>query len=220
MLRAREVLITACRRYPWNWSAWQALASSCLKLEHLHQVLSHRLIDEIKHCSFSYMFDFFQAHAELELQLNSDGLARYKQINQTFTNPYVMAQTAVALFNLRGTYRAATLLCQLANAVLLALLTRCTEYSEASCIFEVLRQENPYRLDTMDIYSNILYVTEERSMLSVLAQFAVAIDKYRPETCFIIGNVKPPAQCVIMSKYQPLSEQQQQQHCESQQVIT
>ena len=40
----------------------------------------------------------------------------------------------------------------------------------------------------MDTYSNILYVKEHFAALSHLAHRVSAADKYRPETCCIIGN--------------------------------
>lgn len=40
----------------------------------------------------------------------------------------------------------------------------------------------------MDVYSNILYVHESFSELSELAHRLTATDKYRPETCCVIGN--------------------------------
>ena len=40
----------------------------------------------------------------------------------------------------------------------------------------------------MDIYSNILYVKEEYGPLSALAHRCAAADKYRPETCCVVGN--------------------------------
>lgn len=40
----------------------------------------------------------------------------------------------------------------------------------------------------MDIYSNILYVKEEFAALSALAHRCADADKYRPETCCVIGN--------------------------------
>jgi hypothetical protein len=40
----------------------------------------------------------------------------------------------------------------------------------------------------MDTYSNILYVKEQFAALSHLAHRVAAADKYRPETCCIIGN--------------------------------
>ena len=43
-------------------------------------------------------------------------------------------------------------------------------------------------LQGMDAYSNILYVKEEFATLSHLAHRCAAADKYRPETCCVIGN--------------------------------
>lgn len=40
----------------------------------------------------------------------------------------------------------------------------------------------------MDIYSNILYVKEMSAELSYLAHRAMSTEKYRPETCCIVGN--------------------------------
>ena len=39
-----------------------------------------------------------------------------------------------------------------------------------------------------DTYSNILYVKESFAKLSYLAHKAALTDKYRPETCCVIGN--------------------------------
>jgi len=40
----------------------------------------------------------------------------------------------------------------------------------------------------MDCYSNILYVKEQFAALSHLAHRVAATDRYRPESCCIIGN--------------------------------
>ena len=40
----------------------------------------------------------------------------------------------------------------------------------------------------MDLYSNILFVKGARAQLSHLAHSAMKIDKYRPQTCCIVGN--------------------------------
>ena len=40
----------------------------------------------------------------------------------------------------------------------------------------------------MDMYSNILYVKEQFAALSHLAHRVATADKFRPETCCIIGN--------------------------------
>lgn len=51
-----------------------------------------------------------------------------------------------------------------------------------------MREMEPYCVDGLDIYSNILYVRNNTAKLSYLAHFVSTIDKYRPETCFIVGK--------------------------------
>ncbi|KAL2163104.1 hypothetical protein VTH06DRAFT_6940 [Thermothelomyces fergusii] len=47
---------------------------------------------------------------------------------------------------------------------------------------------HPYRLDSLDHYSNILYVLNRRPKLAFLAHLCSNIDKFRPESCVVIGN--------------------------------
>ena len=55
-------------------------------------------------------------------------------------------------------------------------------------IFDSLLSNHPYRLDGMDIYSNLLYVLPNRPKLATLAATASTTDKFRPETNCILGN--------------------------------
>lgn len=54
--------------------------------------------------------------------------------------------------------------------------------------YQILIENDPFRLNGIDQYSNLLFVKELKRDLSVLAQKASDINKYRPETCCIIGN--------------------------------
>ena len=62
------------------------------------------------------------------------------------------------------------------------------DLQEAESIFSSLLHDDPYRLDAFADYSNILYVMEARPKLAFLAQAATATDKFRPETCCVVGN--------------------------------
>ena len=55
-------------------------------------------------------------------------------------------------------------------------------------LFEDLVLRDEFQLEGMDVLSNILYMKEDFATLSHLAHKAVLIDKYRPETCCIVGN--------------------------------
>ncbi|KAF9313690.1 anaphase-promoting complex component apc8 [Podila horticola] len=63
-----------------------------------------------------------------------------------------------------------------------------TNFPEAGKVFEELIQENPHRLDHLDYFSFVLYVTDNKARLSSLAHSSALTDNYRPETCCIIGN--------------------------------
>jgi anaphase-promoting complex subunit 8 len=58
-------------------------------------------------------------------------------------------------------------------------------------MFDTIVQTDPYRLDDLDVYSNILYVMEKSSKLAYLAQLATRTDKFRVETCCIVGPTIP-----------------------------
>ena len=53
---------------------------------------------------------------------------------------------------------------------------------------EKLFQLDPYRYEGVDIYSNILFLKENYCELSNLAYKCYENNKYRPETCCVIGN--------------------------------
>ncbi len=69
-------------------------------------------------------------------------------------------------------------------------ITRLTisDFDEAESIFSTLMHADPHRIDSLDHYSNILYVMSARPKLAFLAQVATATDKFRPETCCVVGN--------------------------------
>jgi anaphase-promoting complex subunit 8 len=62
------------------------------------------------------------------------------------------------------------------------------DFDESESVFSTLLTSDPYRLDSLDNYSNVLYVLENRPKLAFLAQLATQTDKFRPETCCIVGN--------------------------------
>ncbi|CAG8475932.1 4184_t:CDS:10 [Ambispora gerdemannii] len=62
------------------------------------------------------------------------------------------------------------------------------EFAEAERDFDELILSDPFRLDDMDIYSNVLYVMDKKAKLSFLAHMSANTDKYRSETMCIIGN--------------------------------
>jgi tetratricopeptide (TPR) repeat protein len=63
-----------------------------------------------------------------------------------------------------------------------------TDFDESEIYFEESRAKDPFSLDFLDVYSNVLFVKDNSTKLSVLAHESVLIEKYKPETCCILGN--------------------------------
>ncbi|GAA5991040.1 hypothetical protein JCM11641_006599 [Rhodosporidiobolus odoratus] len=62
------------------------------------------------------------------------------------------------------------------------------EFDESTALFTTLQRTDPYRLDDVDILSNILYVSEKRAELAALAGELSKVERGRPEVCCLIGN--------------------------------
>ncbi|XP_065925789.1 cell division cycle protein 23 homolog isoform X2 [Magallana gigas] len=111
------------------------------------------------------MKHFFLGHIYLELQLNEEGLKIYQHLmDKGFVkSSFIVSQVAMAYNNMREVYMTV-------NA------------------FTELTKMDPNRLENMDYFSNTLYIKEMRADLAHLAHRCCDIDKYREETCVVIGK--------------------------------
>ncbi len=62
------------------------------------------------------------------------------------------------------------------------------DFEESEILFEQLARADPYLIESMDCYSNVLYVRRKYAKLCDLAHRMSIINRYRPETCACIGN--------------------------------
>ncbi|WJX21337.1 anaphase-promoting complex component apc8 [Trifolium repens] len=96
--------------------------------------------------------------------MHKESLSKYEYLLGIFGySNYIQAQIAKARYSLR-------------------------EFDQVERIFEELLRTDPYKVEDMDMYSNVLYTKECFSALSCLAHRVFMIDKYCPESCCIIGN--------------------------------
>jgi anaphase-promoting complex subunit 8 len=63
-----------------------------------------------------------------------------------------------------------------------------SDYDNSIEFFYQVLAKDPFRLNNMDVLSNILYVKEKHNELGKLAIRCFEIDKYSPETCCVLGN--------------------------------
>ncbi|CZT49551.1 related to cell division control protein CDC23 [Rhynchosporium secalis] len=114
----------------------------------------------------AHIFGFiFNIHTSLELYQSDQSLfERLKQLLSIFpTSPFILTCVAMLAYHNK-------------------------DFAEADAGFSNLLALHPHRLDSLDHYSNILYVMNLRPKLSFLAHLCSAVDKFRPESCVVIGN--------------------------------
>lgn len=111
-----------------------------------------------------WMKHFFIGYTLIEIFLNEEGITTFEELQQAGFSKclYTTQQIAIAYHNKRSVDKAIE-------------------------IFQHIQHNDPYRLDYLDIYSNLLFVRELKTEMAALAHRAVEINKYRPETCCVIG---------------------------------
>lgn len=160
-VEARQMLLESVRVFPCNWSAWLDIIAICSDLGDTNGARSQL---EALRLPDHWMVHFFHAALNLELQRNETAQERYAGLQRHFPeSSYILSQTATCQYNMRN-------------------------FDASQVMFDEVRRKDPFKLTSMDTYSNILYVKEQSAALSHLARQAVKIDKYTPEACCIVGN--------------------------------
>lgn len=163
-----------CKKLNLRADALDALCE-CVRKEPLHfaawQEIAH-LVDDVRQVKTldiphdHWIKLFFMGNLFLEHQMNAAAIQVYNLLRMRglVESRFIQAQIAISYHNQRVVDKAIE------------------EFSELHAL-------DPFRLEHMDSYSNLLYVKEEKVLLSHLAHRACEIDKYRVETCCIVGNL-------------------------------
>lgn len=177
---AVDAFVKAVNKEPTLWAAWQELG----------QIVADKHKLNVTDLPDHWIKQFFMAHTALEQLNNDEAMEMYCNLKeQGFSkSTYVMAQTAIAHHNRRGKKIIFSSVLRKASLDRILKILCFTELDKAIDVFKELLDMDPYRLDNLDTYSNLLYVKELNTQLADLAHQAVSIDKYRVETCCVIGT--------------------------------
>ncbi|PFH51528.1 hypothetical protein AMATHDRAFT_58979 [Amanita thiersii Skay4041] len=159
---AIENVLLSIAGYPWNWSCWILLGSCIGDGEELSSLL--QLLPLLPSHPLVQLFQIKtlnELHNPSEHELNlCDRLLTRDFFPQSL---WVMSLRACVLYHLH-------------------------DFGQAEVQFDRILAFDPYRIDDIDIFSNILYVTDNRLKLSKLAHEFLELDKDRPEVCCLVGN--------------------------------
>ncbi|EGN99880.1 hypothetical protein SERLA73DRAFT_106741 [Serpula lacrymans var. lacrymans S7.3] len=159
---AIESALLSIAGYPWNWSLWTLLGSCIGDGEELSSILPL-----IPLPSTHPLVQLFQVKTMNELHSPSENelaICDHLLSDDFFRGSlWIMSLRACVLYHLH-------------------------DFGQAEVQFERILSLDPYRIDDIDVYSNILYVTDNRLKLSRLAHDFLELDKDRPEVCCLVGN--------------------------------
>ncbi|KAJ3729117.1 anaphase promoting complex subunit 8 [Lentinula guzmanii] len=159
---AIEAAILSIAGFPWNWSSWTLLTSCIQDGEELTALLPLLPLPPTH-----LLVQMFQIRTLNELQSPTENeIALCDRLLGSENYPgslWLMIQRATALYHLH-------------------------DFEQAEAQFDRIFALDPYRIDGIDILSNILYVTNNRLKLTRLANEFLAVDKNRPEVCCLVGN--------------------------------
>lgn len=159
---AIEQALLSLAIFPWNWSAWCLLGSCIWDAEELTGIL--QLVPLPQSHPLVQLFQIktmndLQCAADNELVL-CDRLLKPKFFPGSL---WLMSLRAYVLMSLH-------------------------QLHAAMAQFERILALDPNRIDGVDVYSHLLYVSDQSVNLSRLAQSLTVLDKDRPEVCCFIGN--------------------------------
>ncbi|THH20397.1 hypothetical protein EW146_g945 [Bondarzewia mesenterica] len=159
---AIECLLLSLQRYSWNWSAWMQLSNLIQDPEELSALLP--LVPLPPTHPLVQLFQIKTMNTLGQSSENELGLCERLLGNEYFPrSQWIMSLRACVLYHLH-------------------------DFGQAEIQFQKILAMDPYRIDDIDIYSNILYVTENRLKLAELAHDFLLLDKDRPEVCCLVGN--------------------------------
>lgn len=158
---AEEWLMRAVRLNPYHWGAWEELSNLLSSADDLTMQLTSGVLPQ------NVMALVYQVYASIDLFSTTDMNTTMASLNTLLdlfpTSTFLLSQQALLYYHSK-------------------------DFEASSHIFQDILVNHPYRLDSLDHYSNILYVMADRTKLAFLAHLATSVDKFRPETCCIVGN--------------------------------
>jgi anaphase-promoting complex subunit 8 len=129
----------------------------------------------------SPMLTFFAITVMLDLHTATDLVMNmiHELLDIFPTSVHLKAQRALVYYHMRG---------GLAVRYPASLTLSILDFETAEKEFDIVQKADPYRMEDVDIYSNMLYVMDKRAKLGKLAHEYAEIDRNRAEVCCLIGE--------------------------------
>ena len=159
--KARQVLCDAIKMDVRCWPAWEALASLIKEKAELYTIQS-----VVPNTSWFYKLFSAKVYQKLNLLRNAVDVYEDLALNYLGYVPSIVADNAAATSSLQ-------------------------EHDAACQMFETLRKSDPYRIQSMEVFADSLYIGFQTEKLYLLARFFEKTHKFDWRTCAIMGEFMP-----------------------------
>lgn len=159
---AIHVIVKAINLTPVNWSAWYMLTTLITNKDQLYSLpLPNHLFK---------VFFYYMMRLDLDIPHSEAWIFFGAKEMKTFLDKYFKGSLFIKTLTAKSSGY------QLSN------------YKEALEIFNQIRNEDPYRIDAMEVFSNLLYVRKMRQELAKLAYDIERVDPLTSEANSCIAN--------------------------------
>ncbi|CED84122.1 Anaphase-promoting complex (APC), Cdc23 subunit [Phaffia rhodozyma] len=172
-IEAAEWFIESLKRYPFNWSCCLSLARCIDSEENLDQII--QILNEQQPHPF---FDLLEIHTRIELHCATELVGH--ALDQLEQDVFSIGLTDEGRRNKKVWVWGESMRGMVAYQL--------RDFESAERTFDNMQALDPFRLDDIDIYSNMLYVIPKLTKLAQLAKTYASVDRNRAETCCLIGN--------------------------------
>lgn len=160
--RAIDVLVRAINLTPINWSAWYMLTQLIDNKQQLNSI-------NLPNHQFKVFF-YYMMRLDLDLGTSEPWTMVGAKETKTFLEKYFKGSLFIKTLKAKS------------------LGYQSNKYAEAMEVFGQIRVEDPYRVDAMEIYSNLLFVRKLKKELARLAYDIERVDPFTSEANSCIAN--------------------------------
>lgn len=175
-----QLLKSSLRRFPWNWEAWEELATG--------EAASGLSAGPGTSMRGSAHSDDEHDDPDGGACSQQEGLPRHWLLEWWRVRRVVSRGEVGAVEMVESLLQSEAPGCPQLRSLLGQALYDARDLDRAEEVFEGLIEEDPHRVEGMDTYSNVLYVKGRLASLSFLAHRVTHSNKYRPESCIVVGN--------------------------------
>ncbi|KAI8900371.1 hypothetical protein BC833DRAFT_523616 [Globomyces pollinis-pini] len=130
------------------------------------------------------LIETMEMYNEIIVQLPASFVKQAFEI-KTLNDLYQGLEAVEPIIEMQNTLAPNNRFCQIQRAIL---YHNIGDFEQSELLFDHINEIDPFLMESMDVYSNVLYVRKQLDKLCDLAHHISSWNPFRPESCVCIGN--------------------------------